>query len=73
MPRLHILGERCNFAGTIPSSLFEHSNLEVLKLEEAGLIGSIPTGLGLLSNLTSLELGKQMRKIGEDSFLLWDC
>ena len=51
-------GELCNLAGTLPSSLFAHSSLELLKLESVGLTGTIPTGIGLMTNLTSLELGE---------------
>ena len=44
----------------IPNGIEILTNLQKLDLYNTGLIGSIPTEIGLLTKLTSLRLGKRL-------------
>ena len=51
--------ERCWINGTIPGRLLEsYTNLEVFKLEDAGMTGTLPKQLGSLTKLVNLQLGE---------------
>ncbi|KAL3931791.1 MAG: hypothetical protein SGBAC_011143 [Bacillariaceae sp.] len=50
--------DQCKVPGPLPGSLLrDFPNLKVLKLEQAGLNGPIPTELGRMSQLSNLDLG----------------
>ena len=52
-----IKGNKCQLKGSIPAHSFGQFNkLRVLNLQETGIQGQIPSIIGLLSNLSNLNL-----------------
>jgi Leucine-rich repeat (LRR) protein len=50
------LADHLNLEGTIPSQLYENTNLEILSLNNCGFIGTISTQIGSLTKLKELYL-----------------
>ena len=50
--------ERCWINGTIPRLIESYTNLELLKLEDAGMTGTLPQELGFLTKMVDLQLGE---------------
>ena len=49
--------KNCTLSGSIPSAaLLDYDDIEVLRLEKTGITGTVPTQLGQLQSLTSLDL-----------------
>ena len=56
------LADRLSIDGTIPTQIFQNTNLQILSLNNCGLSGNIPTLIGSLTNLKELYLwGNDLR------------